>query len=362
MEPETGVSMDKNRPSLSRVIHLVVPISIVIGSLFISQEMGRQGGVEKDQSPIPVLVEKPRFGDLVRTLTINGYVESDRMVTVLPLVSGVLQDLLVDVGDQVRQDQIIARIDPERYRLQFEQAETAYLSAQSTFERVSQLYKSNATSTQNYEQAKAQAEALKSQYDLARLQLEYTNIKSPMDGVVLMRHLSVGSLAAPERPLVSIADLNNLLIRCQIPERYYGQFQAVQKTGGEELKITIKRSDSSSYAGRIRSVSPYVSAETKTFEVVITVASGTDELRPGMFVSTSFELSRLKNVYTLPYSALSGGNTLWYVEDGQAKKGEIEVTDSNDDVFVVGKEWAERDVIIEGWYFLREGRAVVVTE
>ncbi len=352
--------MAAKKRTVGWIARFFIPVIVLSGAFLVSRGMGKSNITEKNASPIPVRVEKPRLGELVRSLKINGYVESERMVTVLPLVSGVLQDVSVDVGDRVRANQIIARIDPERYRLQFQQAETAYLSAQSTFERVAQLYRSDATSTQNYERAKAQAEAYRSQYDLAKLQLEYTNIKSPLDGVVLKKHLSVGSLAAPERPLVTIADLNNLLIRCQIPERYYSQFQKAYRTGGEELRIGIRRSDGSVFPGRIRSISPYVSAETKNFEVVIAVASGTESLRPGMFVTTSFELSRIQNVYTLPFGTLAGGNTLWYVENGRAQKAEISITESNDERFVVDKEWADRDVIVEGWYFLREGSLVAV--
>jgi membrane fusion protein (multidrug efflux system) len=352
---------DTNHRSVFTLLRWTLPVIIVVGAFFVSQQMGKGNRAEKSQSPIPVRVMRPEFGDLVRVLNLNGYVESETMVTVLPLVSGVLQELPVDVGDRVKRDQVIARIDPERFQLQFSQAETAYLSAKSTFERVSQLYKANATSTQNYEQAKAQYEAYQSQYELAKLQLEYTNVKSPLDGVVLKRHLSVGSLAAPERPLVTIADLKNLRIRCQIPERYYAVFQQAQKEGGKSLRITIRRSDGSSYPGVLQSISPYVSAETKNFEVVITVASAVDQLRPGMFVTNTFELSRIKDVYTLPFTALAGGNSLWYVENGRAKRADFTVTESNDRAFVVGPEWKDRDVIIEGWYFLREGSPVVVS-
>lgn len=352
--------MNATKGLFFKLLRWSVPLIIVVGAIFVSLQMGKKGGTEKKQTTIPVRVMKPEYGDLVRSLNINGYVESDRMVTVLPLVSGVLQEIAVDVGARVQEDQIIARIDPERFKLQLSQAETAYLSATSTFERISQLYKANATSTQNYEQAKAQYEAYQSQYELARLQFEYTKVKSPLNGVVLKRHLSVGSLAAPERPLLTIADLQNLLIRCQIPEKYYGVFQEALKGDGKKLPISIRRSDGSTYPGVLRSVSPYVSAETKNFEVVITVASAADELRPGMFVTNTFELSRLSQVYTLPFTALAGGNSLWYVEEGRAKRAEVAVTESNERAFVVGPEWKDRDVILEGWYFLREGNPVVV--
>ncbi|AEJ20151.1 efflux RND transporter periplasmic adaptor subunit [Gracilinema caldarium] len=342
------------------ILRWAVPFLILIGAFVVSQQLGKMSRIAQHQNPIPVRVMQPEFGDLVRTLTINGYVESETIVTVLPLVSGVLQELTVDVGDRVKRDQIIARIDPERFLLQLKQAETAYLSTKSTYERISQLYKADATSTLNFEQAKAQYETYQSQYELAKLQLEYTRIKSPMDGVVLQRHLSVGSLAVPERPLLTIADLNNLLIRCQIPEHYYTLFLESWQDGSSKLRISIRRSDGLILSGKLRSVSPYIKIETKNFEAVISVASGVEDLRPGMFVTNTFELSRIRDVYTLPFSALAGGNRLWYVEDGRAKRSEITITESNDAFFVVTPEWKERDVIVEGWYFLREGSPVVV--
>jgi RND family efflux transporter MFP subunit len=352
--------MSRKKPMVVTILRWSVPFIILISAFVVSQRMGKENRTVQHQNPIPVRVMRPLYGDLVRQLSINGYVESETMVTVLPLVSGVLQELTVDVGDRVKRDQIIARIDPERFQLQLSQAETAYLSAKSTYERVSQLYKANATSTQNFEQAKAQYEAYQSQYELAKLQFEYTKVKSPMDGVVLKRHLSVGSLAAPERPLITVADLKNLRIRCQIPEHYYGVFLQAQREGWSRLGILIQRTDGSSYPGVLRSVSPYIQSETKNFEVVVSVPSAVEDLRPGMFVTSTFELSRIRDVYTLPFSALAGGNSLWYVEDGRAKRSEIWITESNDSFFVVAPEWKDRDVIVEGWYFLREGSPVVV--
>ncbi|MFQ3547852.1 MAG: efflux RND transporter periplasmic adaptor subunit [Termitinemataceae bacterium] len=366
----------KRAKVLGTLVRFLVPLVILGGAIWYTQLIATRRTVISNTPPIPVRVQKPVLGDLVRSLRVNGYVESETMVTVLPLVSGALQALNVDVGDRVRKDQIIAQIDPERYRLQLQQAEAAYLSAKSTFDRVSQLYSANATSAQNYEQARGQAEAYWSQYELAKLQYEYTQVRSPLDGVVLKRHLSVGSLAAPERPLVTIADLNTLVIRCQIPERYYGQFAAAQQgtSSGAQgsstfashqlntgiLQINIVRSDGSTYPGNIRSISPYVSAETKNFEGVVAVDSGAKNLRPGMFVRVFFELARIKDVYTLPFAALTGGSSLWYVEDGRARRAEVQITESNDTAFVVGPEWKDRDVVIEGAYFLREGAAVVV--
>jgi RND family efflux transporter MFP subunit len=341
--------------TLLRTLRWLLPISIIGGAL-VFRFVIMAPELEASVVPaIPVRTIRPVQGDLARTLNLNGHVESETMVTVLPMVSGVLQELFVDVGQKVKKDQIIARIDAQRYELQLQQAKAAYLSAKSAYERIDQLYRANATSQQTHDQTRSQYEAYSSQYELARIQLGYASIKSPMDGVVLMRHLSVGSIAAPERAIVTIGDIADLIIRAKIPEKHYETFVWAK----ESMRIRIRRSDGAEYPGIIRNISPFVSAETKNFETVIAIGGNAAALRPGMFVAMEFELARWSNVLYLPFEALSGGNRLWWVQDGVARSTAFNPVQSSDSAFVVTPEWAERDVIIEGHFFAREGSPVI---
>ena len=339
-----------------RLLRWLVPIAIVIGALVFRSIANRPSPPAPDAPPIPVRVTRPVYGDLVQTLDINGHIESNTMITVLPLVSGILQEISTDIGQEVRKDQILARIDAQRYELQVKQAEAAYLSSKSSFERIEQLYKANAASQQSYEQARTQYEAYSSQYELAKIQLAYTNVKSPIDGVVLIKHLSVGSIASPERPIVTIGTLDDLVVRAQIPEKHYERFMAQQETMG----ITIQRSGGSSLRGTIRSISPFVVPGTKNFETVIAVDDKASTLRPGMFVTMKFELNRWEGVLSLPFKALSSGDLLWWVENGKATNTSYIPEASSGTYFVVPTEWADRDVIVEGHFFARDGSPVVI--
>ncbi|MBN2873509.1 MAG: efflux RND transporter periplasmic adaptor subunit [Spirochaetales bacterium] len=351
MKQSTKASLGK----VIRVLRWLVPLAIIAGALVFRLVMTSRVAAPPDMPPIPVRTMKPVYGDLVKTLELNGHIESETMVTVLPLVSGVLQELLVDVGQPVRKGQIVARIDAERYELQLKQAQAAYLSAKSSYERLEQLYRANAATQQSYEQAKGQYEAYASQYELARIQLDYANVKSPVDGVVLVRHSTAGSIAAPERPLITVGDLGDLIVRARVPERYYEAFLA----GKESMRIDLTRTGDVVSSGVIRSVSPFVSAETKNFEVVVSIPSAPESMRPGMFVSLKFELARWIGVYSLPYEALSGG-LLWWVSDGMALNEAFTPADATDVSFVVPPVWSDRDVIIEGQYFARSGAPVTV--
>jgi len=349
------VNAKKRLGKAIRILRWLVPLVIVVSAVGIRLVVTSRVDVPPEVPPIPVRTMKPEFGDLVKSLSLNAHVESETMVTVLPFVSGVLQELSVEIGQPVRKGQIVARIDSQRFALQLQQAEAAYLSAKSSYERLGQLYRANAATQQNYEQAKGQFDAYSSQYELARIQLDYATVTSPVDGVVLVKHMSAGSIAAPERPLVTIGDLDDLIVRARVPERYYEQFSSES----DSMRILIRRAGGGEYTGHVRSVSPFVSAETKNFEVSVSIKGATGMLRPGMFVSLEFELARWPGVFSLPFEALSGGK-LWRVEAGKAVSEAFAPADSSDTHFAVPLAWSDREFIIEGQYFAREGSPVSI--
>ncbi len=338
-----------------RILRWLIPVAIVAGAVGFRLVVSARVEAPPETPPIPVRTMKPEFGDLVKSLRLNAHVESETMVTVLPFVSGVLQEMAVEIGQPVSKGQLIARIDSQRFALQLQQAEAAYLSAKSSYERLGQLYRANAATQQSYEQAKGQFDAYASQYELARIQLDYATVKSPVDGVVLVKHMSAGSIAAPERPLVTIGDLTDLIVRARVPERYYEQFSA----DGDSMRIAIRRAGGGEYTGRVRSISPFISAETKNFEVSVSIDGATGVLRPGMFVSLEFELARWPGVFSLPFEALIGGK-VWRVEGGKAVSETFTPVDASDTHFSVPLAWSDREFIIEGQYFAREGSPVSI--
>jgi len=338
----------------------IIPLVLVSALLF--YWFGRATGSEETQVVIkpPVRVIRPAFGSLERVFRLNGYVEAETTVTVLPRINGSLNILHVRVGDRVEKGGLMAEIDAESYSLTLKQAESAYLAAKSTFERLERLYESRSTSKQSYDDARAQYEAYKSQYELARLQYTYTKITSPIDGVVLIRHTSEGSLVAPQVPIVTIGDLSSLVIHARVPEQYYQNFS----TNPEDFDISgrIPAAGNREFRGRIRTLSPYISPETKSFEVSIELLGDTSAVRPGMFIYLVFLLDKRDDVYYLPYDTMTGEHDLWYVDMNTeiVHRMEFEPDYSSDNAFSIPDAYADYFFIIEGQHFLKEGQAVKV--
>lgn len=304
----------------------------------------------------PVSVVYPEQGTIRRTFRISGYVETENMVTVLPKISGTMTELHIDVGDKVSEGEVIAEIDSAPYLLTLRQAEAGYYAAKSTYERMKVLYNSNATSKQNYDQAKSQYDAAKSQYELAKLNYEYTRVTSPVDGVVLIKHASRGSLVAQQVPIVTIGDLEHLMIKAKIPEKYYAFF--ANKGKEMEIEAELPALEEKNIEALIKTVSPYISPETKNFETECRLTGETSLLRPGMFVYLTFVLDKRIDIYHLPFDVLVGGDTLWHVntEDCTATRMEFEPSFYNNDLFQIPSDYTGIPFIFEGQHFLKEGQ------
>lgn len=358
---ETSAKARRKLPGLLKNLIPLLTFAIVSGGAYFALPLLFPGDEEKGEpEPVTVKVARPEFGTLVNSLNLQGHLEAKYQVTLLPLVSGTLEELIVDVGDRVKKGDILGKIDPERYELQLRQAEAVYLSAQSSFERVARLQEANAVSVQNYEEAKGKYEAYRAEYELAQMQLGYTNITAPISGLVLGRHLSVGSLAGPERPLLTIANPSELQVRCQVPALYYEQFSRDFRS----IKVSVSRNGGIPREGTIQRIAPYISPESRSFEAVVRLLPGEPAMVPGMFVQLAFEVERIEDAWYLPNTALAGGNTLWWVRDGRAVRETVHADGTEPKRFpqgvMVDPRWARRDVIVEGWFFLKEGAPVVV--
>ncbi|MBN2659173.1 MAG: efflux RND transporter periplasmic adaptor subunit [Spirochaetales bacterium] len=342
-----------SRSILGKSLFLFI-VALSAAALILITFLRKEAVREEPVLPVETLI--PFQGDLEKIITISGFVESETTVTVLPRIGGTLEDISVEMGDPVEKDQVIAHIDSEPYTLSYNQARAAYLAAESTFKRVSSLYATKSVSQQNYDEAKGNFDALQASYELAELNLSYTNLSSPVKGVVLQKHVSRGSMVAPQVPVVTIGDIENLRVKCGIPEIHYSYFQKQGRS--MEVKIRVPAMDNRVYSGTISHIAPYVSSQSRNFSIICGIDDEELTLRPGMFAYVEFVMDKRSGTYYLPYKALSGGG-LWYVdEENTARFVPFESQFGNDEFFELPADLADRKYVLKGQYFLEEGKTV----
>jgi HlyD family secretion protein len=234
-------------------------------------------------------------------------------------------------------------------RKDLDQATVAYTEARNNAE-ISQKHLEALLAVGQHQQlkaAKGQLEAAKGKYAGAAAQLSYSEIRSPIDGVVTDRPLYPGEMAAAGTPLLTVMDVSQVTARAHIPQQ-----QAALLKVGDKGTITVAGEDTP-VEGKITLVSPALDPSSTTVEVWVQFANSKQSLRPGSSVQLSMLAKTVADALTIPAVALltgqDGGNSVMVAgDDGRAHQRVVKVGIRQDD----------RVQILEG---LKEGEHVVAT-
>ena len=354
-------------PASKKVKKILLFCAVAVFFIILILLVTNKKTVEQKAEILPVVViQKPVRQNLVESISISGYIEAKSMIPVVPFVSGTITEYPVSVGDYVVKDQLLAKIDDKPFRQQMIQAEAAYFAAKSTYDRVESLYKAGATTQQNYDTTRAQYDANKAQYDLAKLQLGYTEVCSPISGIVLVADQAVGDIGNQQSPVAIVADLNNLVLRLKVPEKYFDLF--VSEKENLSVKITRPAEKNLFEAERLKTRvtydAPYVSPQNKTFEVVCRLTQNSERFKPGMFVKVQIAYKTYENVPVIPLNAKKmDGSFYLYDEETQTvhfhMPDEQSVSFINDGKnFIVDENFADSYFVVDGQNFVFDGQKV----
>ncbi len=272
-------------------------------------------------------------GDIRVAISATGTLSATSTIVVGSQISGQITEVLVDFNDEVKKDQVLARIDPSTYQAQIEQgsaqiaaARAALSQAEATLRNAELDYRRKADlGTQKLvaqsdvdlaraalDQARAQVASSRSQIaqqtaatQTTRVNLERTVIRAPVDGVVLVRSIEPGqtvaaSMTAPE--LFQIAeDLGKMRIELAVDEADIGQVQV-----GQTVSFTADAFDDRRFQGKVEQVrlAATTTNNVVTYPVVVAVDNSDGTLLPGLTVNAEIQVSNRENVLKVANAAL----------------------------------------------------------
>ncbi|GGA75356.1 MexH family multidrug efflux RND transporter periplasmic adaptor subunit [Arenimonas soli] len=313
---------------------------------------------EKKVEAVPVEVAAVAKRPIAASFTGTANLEAPGEAQVVAKTSGVLLQLLAEEGDQVKAGQVLARIDPERPRLEMERARATVRKLENNYRRSQELLESKLVSAEASDQIRYDLEAARALYQLAQLELSYTNIVAPIDGVIAARAVKPGNLIQLNSSLFRIVDTSRLEAVLNVPERDLATMQE-----GLVVRMTADAMPGAVFEGVIDRVSPVVDAGSGTFRVV-TAFPGGEGLRPGMFGRIEVVYDQRSDALTVPRSALlqdAGETAVFAVRDSKAVRVPVEIGHLSGELAEVRKGLAEGDqVVTAGKVALRDGAAVEV--
>ena len=248
----------------------------------------------------------------------------------------------------------------------FEEIEMKYTNARTQVEnaRRSVHLMEEGAGQEELEMARSNAEAMRAQYELARIQLENTEITAPVGGLVARVLAEEGSTVGHQVPILALVQDDPMSVKVQVPERHFAVLTA--REGKIPCRIYPQAfPGNGGFAGTVTNISRIVEAESRTFTLEIAVENPGGKLRPGMYVNVEIVLEPSEEAVLVPESALvfrEDEYVVFTVESssplravmkpvsvGLRKDGVVEITGG-----LTGKE----RVITRGNAFLEDGQPV----
>jgi len=305
-------------------------------------------GEKKEDESIPVEVTTIKRGTISDYILLSANLETEEMADVYSRVQGIVEHVYVSEGNMVKRGQVMLALEAEEYALFEEKARLNYLKQKSDFERLENMYKKELLSKEQFEQAKFSTDALKIDWDQAKLNLSYTKITSPINGVVGDRFVKQGERIQPANRLFTVINTNEVIAVVYVPEKQIRNIRI-----GQLAYLTSDNLDMKQFPGKIKRVSPVVDPSSGTFKVTIGVRNENNLLRSGMFVNVHIITATHKNAALIPKTAVvyeSEKLFVFVVKDSLAHKTELKVgfqdhekiealdnIESGDKIIVVGQ-------------------------
>ncbi len=350
----------------------------------------RQGppGMGDDAEPVvsveTVVVEQ---GEFQVTGDYAGEIRSEEMVELSADVAGRVIEMHVNVGDQVEEGDLIAKIDDrnlrqsvreleasvrvseanlEEAKVELENLESELRRKRPLFERemipereIEELERALRSAEQRIAVAQATIEQRNAQLASVGEDLGRTQVRAPFDGVIGARQVERGSHVSPGQPLVTLVDDRELYLTVRVPER-----QAPRVGTQTPVTIRIGATGSVAMGGEIHRIAPVLDSSTRTLRVDIRPEGSSEfQVRPGMYARVSLELGRADDAVTVDNQAVQrsadGEHYLWRVRDDRVEKQEVEfgLRGRLRSEIVRGLEAGDR-VVLRGHEALEEGSKV----
>ncbi len=378
---KTDQSVGKNRRNiLKKIMTLILVIVLAIT------------GCSKTENTDKAVTEETYTAVEVETLkSMELYIESimtaktfaDKDVYVMPMISGKVEKINVNIGDRVNKDDLLFVMNKEDIDKQVKQSLAAYEAAKAgydvsvsqiesskkSYERVKKLYEEGAVPESQYDQAKLAAsdvalEAAKKNAEQARVAYENAaslaknaQVKSPISGVVSDISIVEGEFTSPSKPPITIVDADSITIELGVPGNMVNKIRH-----GDNVNVEIEDADYKAESV-IDSISTSADSMTNLYTVNI-ILENNGMIKPGMFAKINFNTDKIENALAVRTEAVidKDDKKYVYVANGESALLKEVVTGLDTGTYIEIKEGLNLGdkVVIKGQEYLNDGTKIKI--
>ena len=277
----------------------------------------------KTRDAVPVETAMVISGDISSYLVFSSTVETEAAVEIHPEVSGRVEEVRVEEGDQVSAGDLLVRLENDQALLEHRESEVNLRHSEISFKRTEQMFTRKLISAQEYEDNQYQLDQARLRLERASLDLTHTEIRAPFTGMITSRQVQVGARVALGVKLYDLVKLDDIIARVHVPGRYLRTVQI-----GQVAEVASDFLEDMSFEGYVKRISPVVDPNSGTCKVTIGLRDQWEHLRPGMFVSVRVVIDTHQDAILVPKEAVvydGSDRYVFVVSDSAAQRVQLDV-------------------------------------
>ncbi|HKL51449.1 MAG TPA: efflux RND transporter periplasmic adaptor subunit [Wenzhouxiangellaceae bacterium] len=338
------------------------------------------GALAAAQEPAPVTVAQPEVRPAVERIELTGSFTARRAAQLSPRLSGLVETIDIDAGDQVAAGNVIVRLDDQLAELQLAQAEAAVAQSQASFDEAVRLRDEALRLGEDRFFPDTEIQARKSAVQVARAALDVARaerdtaaerlarhaIVAPFDGVIARRLTEAGEWVETGTAVAELVAVDDLWLDVQAPQRLWPRLR--QDTG---VDVVVDALGGRTFTAEVAARVPVSDPNARTFLLRLVLADADADITPGMSARVVLRLSSGADAVLVPRDALirypDGTITVYVVDDSSApprvRQREVVIGRVDGDMAVIeaGLD-AGQPVVVRGNEVLNDGDAVRIVE
>lgn len=318
-------------------------IIIIIGLLSGCAE--KKAPKKRTPTPLPVVeTARAEIQSLNHKMTMAGTLEPSRTIHFYNQAQGVLIELPFHEGDEVKQGELLARLDDTIIRAEYNKAEATLKQARVDYGRLEKLAPTNLTSKELLTRAQTKVALDKAEYNLQKKRLSYTQVRAPWAGIISERLVEPGDVLPLHTHFMSLMDNSSLIVKIPLSELYIGKIKQ-----GDPISFEIDALGKQSWTGNVLRIYPQVNSKTRKGTIEVKLEPVPEGARPGQLARINL-ITGKEPVLVIPLSAIRYDQQGAYVF---ALDSEHKIKRKN---IITGKKYPQKMEILEG---LEAGETIV---
>lgn len=347
----------------------IVVLLVIIVPIIYNKVAGAVMGFIQRQAmlrPKEVVIDTPHNEEVFISAESTGRVEAKYSIDVIARVSGFLDKKYFKEGDFVKKGQLLFQIDPREYQIEVNNSQASVnqysallKNAQQELNRANALIKEDLISHSDVDQSlatrnqnKALLDAARQKLELAKVNLGYTSIESPIDGRIGKVNITEGNyVTATSGPLVNISSTDPVYVSFSLRSQDFVKLlRASDKFKDVQVKVQFENGLEYGKIGKINFVDNKVDQNSGSVQMRATFENPKGWLVPGDYMKVTLIAPKKVSFMTIPQSCTKGdamsGYYVWTVEDNKSVRKDIKVSDAVNNNWIVDSGLTSKDNIV----------------